>query len=103
LKNIKKKASSGGLFYCDICSMKRMICVMMLAAIVSSCSNKGYVRARVYERKEVKEDLIMIKYSYNLRGKTITDSATVRNKVMEGDSIKVALKSKKTGTSKPVF
>jgi hypothetical protein len=83
--------------------MKRIFTVLSVAVFMVACSNKSLVRARVYERKEVTNNLIMIKYSYKANGKTLIDSATVRNQVMEGDSINVAVDFRKPGKSKPSF
>ena len=83
--------------------MKSILTSILILAFFVACSNKSYVKARVYERKEVTDSLIMIKYRYMAKGKTFTDSATVRNKVMEGDSIKVSLDFKRPEKSKPSF
>ena len=83
--------------------MKRILLSISVAAVFAACSNKSYIKARVYERKEVTDNLIMIKYQYLAKGKTFIDSATVRNKVMEGDSIPIALDFRKPGKSKPMI
>ncbi|MDB5193565.1 MAG: hypothetical protein JWQ96_3128 [Segetibacter sp.] len=77
----------------------------MLSVIVTmvACSNKALVKARVYERKEAAENILKIKYSYAANGKLYTDSATVTNKVMEGDSINISINLRKPGKSRTAF
>ena len=90
-------------FLLDICKMRRTIFPVFILCILTACSSNRFVNARVYERREIEDNRLMIKYSYSVTGKTFLDSAAVKNKVMEGDTIRVSVDYRNPGKSKPAI
>jgi hypothetical protein len=75
--------------------------VLTLAALLFGCKANHHADAKIFERKEVEGNKLMIKYNYQVAGKPHTDSAIIKNKVLEGDTITVKYKASQPGNATP--
>lgn len=57
--------------------------------LIISCGKRQEVRAKIYERKELANNRLLIRYHYLVNSTSYTDSATVANKVLPNDSINI--------------
>jgi hypothetical protein len=64
-----------------------IIVIASFCTLFISCNNKQRTIAKIFERKEIDGNKLMIKYSFITDGKSITDSTIIDNKVINGDSI----------------
>lgn len=56
-----------------------------------ACHQQQKVKAKIFERKEVSKNRLIIKYKYIAGGKTYVDSASVKNIVIGNDSINLTI------------
>lgn len=70
---------------------------------ILACRDQQQVRAKIFERKEVSENRLIIKYQYTLAGKTYIDSASVKNVVIGNDSINLIIDPANPQRSLPDF
>ncbi len=56
--------------------------IIVTIFFITSCRNQQQVKAKIFERKEVSKNRLMIKYEYTAAGKTYIDSASVKNIVI---------------------
>ncbi|MBA2761586.1 MAG: hypothetical protein H0U39_06450 [Segetibacter sp.] len=61
------------------------------------------MKAKIFERKEIRGDKLMIKYNYVANGQLYIDSATINNRVIPGDSIIVTIDPSNPGKGSPKF
>jgi hypothetical protein len=97
-----RKASEWGLFYCTFVSMK--FCPFIAVIILSffaGCKQHEQLEAKIFERKRLEGNRILIRYEYRLNNKLYTDSATMANVVMNTDSIRVIIDPANPGKSIP--
>ena len=59
--------------------------------VISACGKKEEAKGIIFERKELPNNRLLIRYHYTFNDKTFYDSATVSNKVLPIDSINVIL------------
>lgn len=59
----------------------------MIAALFAACGQQQQVKAKVFERRQLQNNRLMIRYQYEVNNKPYTDSATVVNVVINTDSI----------------
>ena len=71
--------------------IKVPVFIIISSALFLACNNERSIKAKIFERKKVGSNKLMIKYSYTLNEKSFTDSATLANTVIEGDSINIAV------------
>jgi hypothetical protein len=71
--------------------MRHTLLLIFVVFLFSRCGNRQEVRAKVFERKEIESNRLIIKYGYQVNGKTFTDSAVIKNVVIGGDSINVII------------
>ncbi len=71
----------------------KVICSVTFLAffILSACSKKEEVKGIIFERKELSDNLLLIRYSYAYNNKTYYDSVTVSNKVLPIDTINIII------------
>jgi len=55
------------------------------------CDSQETVRAKVFERKRIEKDRLLIKFGYLVNDKAYTDSAVIKNIVIKSDSINVII------------
>lgn len=75
--------------------MKRSITFYAIAVLAAmcSCSSNQVAEARIFERKEQPGNKLLIKYQYLVDGRQYSDSATINNRVLDGDTITVKYSS----------
>ena len=78
---------------------------ILIAAIffVSACSQKKQVKAKIFERKQVNKNRLIIKYRFAERNKIYIDSASVRNIIIGNDSINLIIDPANPEKSIPDF
>jgi hypothetical protein len=65
--------------------------VIVIFFIFTSCGQQQQVKARIFERKELKGNRLMIRYQYAVDEKVYVDSATVGNVIINTDSIPIII------------
>lgn len=68
---------------------------------VVSCGKRQEVKAKIYERKEMANNRLLIRFHYLVNNISYVDSATIVNKVLPGDSIKVIIDPEKPAKGLP--
>ena len=63
--------------------------IAIFLVALTSCESKQKAKAKIFERKEVEDNKLMIKYAFSVKGETITDSAVIENNVIGTDSVSV--------------
>jgi hypothetical protein len=72
--------------------MKAILGIIFLAFfMLIACRQKEEVKGVIFERKELPDNRLLIRYHYLFSNKTYFDSATVSNKVLPLDSINVII------------
>jgi hypothetical protein len=69
--------------------------------LIVSCKNQQSVKAKIFERKEVEGNRLLIGYKYVFDNKEYIDSAIITNVVVESDSISVMVNPKSPAKSTP--
>lgn len=77
--------------------------IMSALFSILACRGHQEVKAKIFERKEVSENRLIIKYQYTLAGKTYIDSAAVKNIVIGNDSINLIIDPADPQRSLPDF
>ena len=75
--------------------------IIVLLFFATACGKQQHVRAKVFERRELKENRLSIRYQYKVDEKLYIDSATVANVVIKTDSIYVIIDPSNPGKSIP--
>lgn len=70
---------------------------------ILACRDQQQVKAKIFERKELSENRLIIKYQYTLAGQTYIDSASVKNIVIGNDSITLIIDPSNPQRSLPDF
>ncbi|WP_018617046.1 hypothetical protein [Segetibacter koreensis] len=68
-----------------------------------SCRHRQEVKAMIFERREITQNRLLLKYKYMVEGKTYIDSAFVRNIVIGSDSINIIIDPANAQKSLPDF
>ena len=74
---------------------------MIIIAVFSACGQHELLKAKIFERKELPGNRLMIRYQYTVGEKTYKDSATVPNLVIKSDSIRIIIDPSKPFKSIP--
>ncbi|WP_207492789.1 hypothetical protein [Aridibaculum aurantiacum] len=72
-----------------------------LSTVLLSCNTQQEVKARIFERKEANDNMLLIKYQYQVNGTQYQDSAIIKNVELPGDSIRVKYHSLEPGKAIP--
>jgi len=84
--------------------MKRSICALVATILsLSACSSHQELKAKIFERKRISNDRLMIKYTYSTGKKTYYDSVFVRNMIIRNDSINIIIDPAHPQRSLPDF
>ncbi len=70
--------------------LKRLLPFIFLSLFLA-CKDRQKLKAKIFERKEIQDDKLMIKYKYVANGQSYIDSATIENKVIGSDTINVTI------------
>ncbi|MCW3081407.1 hypothetical protein [Segetibacter sp.] len=82
--------------------MKNIIVTLLLIVIILvACGQHGQLRAKIFERREMAGNRLMIRYQYIIDDQTYIDSATVANTIINSDSITVLIDPSNPGRSIP--
>ena len=81
-----------GPFLLHLCPMKAICGLLLLSFLfITACGKKEEVKGIIFERKELPNNRLLIRYHYAFNNNTYYDSATVSNKILPIDSINVLL------------
>ena len=69
--------------------MKFIKILLLFLFAFTGCEGKKTTKANIFERREVEENKLMIKYAFSANGTSIIDSTIIDNKVLNTDSIGV--------------
>ncbi|MCW3107471.1 MAG: hypothetical protein JWQ09_1977 [Segetibacter sp.] len=69
----------------------RVLILVVITSFFVSCGQQEQLKAKIFERRELKGNRLMIRYEYSVNNKVYTDSATVANVVINSDSISVII------------
>ncbi len=71
--------------------------------LIFACGKKQSVKAVIFERKELPQRRLLIRYRYSVAGKVYADSSTTSNKILPLDSITVFINSQNPSRALPDF
>jgi hypothetical protein len=80
-----------------------IIIIAVATFIGEGCKREQRVKAKIFERKELPGNKLMIKYIYQIDNSSFRDSATIKNIVINEDSIEVKINSSKPAKTIPVI
>lgn len=84
--------------------MNNNLHILIAAAFfLSACKHKEQVKAKIFERKEVNKNRLIIKYRYVAGDRIYIDSASVRNIIIGNDSINIIIDPANPQRSLPDF
>jgi hypothetical protein len=63
------------------------VLVILLSFLSVGCHNRHPLKGKIFERKEVDGNRLMIKYRYTTSGKENIDSVIIKNRKINSDSI----------------
>ena len=78
-----------------------VIVVAAFFSIFISCRQQEQLKAKIYERRDLKANGLMIGYTYTVDKKVYLDSASVANVVINSDSILIIIDPSNPGKSIP--
>lgn len=82
--------------------MKSRIPALITAIFfLSSCRHHQQLKAKIFERRELSKNRLVIKYKYLINNKVYIDSASVKNIIIGSDSINIIVDPSLSGTSLP--
>lgn len=81
--------------------MKFKVAVLIITFFLTSCKQNQQLRAKIFERRQLSKNRLLIKYKYMAGDKIYFDSAVVRNAVINNDSINVIIDSSLPAKSLP--
>lgn len=70
--------------------MKNLIVTLVFVIVAVACNEKKKTMAKIFERKEISENNLMIKYAFVADKKIITDSTIIKNQPINSDSITIS-------------
>ena len=68
---------------------------------LAGCSGQQNVKAKIFERKHLSANKLLVKYTYKVEDKVFTDSAEIDNQVLTSDTITVSFRQNKPAESSP--
>lgn len=68
-----------------------LVILFVIACLFAACHQQQQVKAKIFERRELKGNRLMISYEYMVNDRLYTDSTTVANAVINTDSIIVII------------
>jgi len=77
--------------------------LVVILLFCSGCTQKQQLKAKIFERKEISDKRLMIKYRYMVGSRTFVDSASVKNIVIGSDSINIIFDPQNPKASLPDF
>jgi hypothetical protein len=80
----------------------KILIVLLIFCVAAGCKNQS-LRGRIFERKEVDGNKLLIKYKYQANGKESIDSITINNRKLNSDSINLVSDPANPGKAIPDF
>ncbi|GEO09452.1 DUF3592 domain-containing protein [Segetibacter aerophilus] len=81
--------------------MKYTVAFILTICVLIGCGQQEQLKAKIFERRDIKGNRLVIRYRYTVDDKVYIDSATVRNIVINSDSITVVIDPSNPGKSIP--
>ena len=81
--------------------MKSRFSYFLIAIALFGCGRQQQLKAKIFERKELKGNRLLIKYHYYANNNNYTDSATLPNVIIGSDSIYIIIDPSYPGKSIP--
>lgn len=78
-----------------------LIALALTALILGSCKRDNLIKAKIFERRELARNRLMIYYHYNFKNRIYTDSASVTNNIIKNDSILVLIDPSNPSSGEP--
>lgn len=68
---------------------------------ITACRQQQHLKAKIFERRELSKNRLLIKYRYITGNKVHIDSASVKNTIISNDSISIIIDPSHPGKSLP--
>lgn len=82
--------------------MKKLIPILLFLLICFlSCRDQEKVKAKIFERKQVEKNRLLIHFQYQVGSSIYKDSAIIRNTIIRNDSIDLIIDPANPGESIP--
>ncbi|HSU49105.1 MAG TPA: hypothetical protein VLJ41_00880 [Segetibacter sp.] len=81
--------------------MKSRFSYFLIAVALFGCGRQQQLKAKIFERKELKGNRLLIKYHYYVNNNNYIDSATLPNVIIGSDSIYIIIDPSYPGKSIP--
>jgi len=78
-----------------------LLALIAIIVFLSSCRHHQQLKAKIFERRELSQNRLVIKYKYLIKNKIYIDSASVKNTIIGSDSINIIVDPSLPGTSLP--
>lgn len=75
--------------------------IIFTATFFTACRQQQHIKAKIFERRELSKNRLIIKYKYYTGDKVYTDSASVKNTIISNDSINIIIDPSLPGKSLP--
>lgn len=75
--------------------------MLIIVSFLYGCGRQQQLKAKIFERRELRGNRLMIRYRYEVNGKLFSDSATIANVVIGSDSISIIINPSNPGKSIP--
>jgi hypothetical protein len=81
--------------------MNYFLILISLLFLAAGCNRPELIKAKIFERKVTANDQLVITFQYVVDDRLYTDSATIKNKILQSDSINVIVDPKKPAKAIP--
>ncbi|MDQ6814734.1 MAG: hypothetical protein M3040_13415 [Bacteroidota bacterium] len=68
-----------------------LLLLTVMFTLLTSCGKQEQLKAKIFERREIKGNRLMIHYQYKVNEKAYLDSATISNVIIRNDSIRIII------------
>jgi hypothetical protein len=75
--------------------------MFLIFSFIYGCGKQQQLKAKIFERRELRGNRLMIRYHYEVNGRLFSDSATIANVVIGVDSISITVDPSNPGKSIP--
>jgi len=69
--------------------MKNRLNIILLVVLSLASCNNGTIKAKIFERKEIADSNLLIKFRYKVNDNFYVDSAVIKNRVLGSDEVKI--------------
>ncbi len=71
--------------------MKYRIVILITVFILTACSQRQQMKAKIVERKEMPGNRLKIEYRYTINNKSYVNSTIINNVIINSDSINITV------------